>query len=710
LHRDLHGTRILMSDDDPTVLGSLHPSWPAGDDASSPSGSDEGHARANALPAGTRVQEFEIEGLIGEGGFSVVYRARDTLLGRTIALKEYMPVSLAHRTQGQRVAARTERQRATFELGLRSFVNEARLLASFEHAALVKVYRFWEDNGTAYLVMPLYQGPTLREWLAREGGRAPDEGELLEVLYPLLDALEVMHAQQCYHRDIAPDNILLVADDARETGQPPQRARLHDGVGVRPRLRPVLLDFGAARRVIGGATRALTVILKPGYAPIEQYAETPRARQGPWTDIYALCATLYDAVTGRVPEPSVGRLMHDGLVPASVAAEGLFSPALLAAIDHGMAVKPQDRPSSVAALRALLPGSVGGMPGRAADAARDDEATVLFEPAQAAALFATARAVHAPAGPTARPLVQVDDVVTAARRRQPEATPRAARGASPPVAHDRDRGPAAGRGRSATLIVVAPLAALLLVALAWWWATSGSNNTKIPAGDAARDRTGTSAATPATASTAGTSSAQATDASAPASTANVDPSPASRATPAARAPFTVLAALQDIAAGADPSIDVRASARNPRLVIGRDKLAFSVQSSQPGHVYVFASGTDQSHFDLLFPNARDKRNRIEAGQALQLPRETWSLISAGPPGVNHLLVMVSRSRRSFDGAGLVTKDGGLPSFDLAAAAARWAATATGNASPFIGRIACDPGAACAEGYGAGFVQVEEVRR
>ena len=135
-------------------------------------GSDPPAPHRPALAVGARVQEFEIEGLVGEGGFSIVYRAHDTLLGRTIALKEYMPTSLAQRSGARQVQPRTGRHRETFELGLRSFINEARLLASFDHPALVKVYRFWEENGTAYLVMPLYQGRTLREWLGRDGAQA----------------------------------------------------------------------------------------------------------------------------------------------------------------------------------------------------------------------------------------------------------------------------------------------------------------------------------------------------------------------------------------------------------------------------------------------------------------------------------------------------------------------------------------------------------
>ena len=164
----------------------------------------------NTLPLGHRLQEYVIEGLIGEGGFGIVYLARDTRLGRVVALKEYMPSSLATRAADHQVSVRSARHRETFELGLRSFVNEAQLLAAFDHPSLVKVYRFWEEHGTAYMVMPYYQGPTLKQWLTEHGAR-PDEAWLLSLLHPLIDALELMHHERCYHRDIAPDNSLSVS-------------------------------------------------------------------------------------------------------------------------------------------------------------------------------------------------------------------------------------------------------------------------------------------------------------------------------------------------------------------------------------------------------------------------------------------------------------------------------------------------------------------
>lgn len=291
----------------------------------------------NALPLGTRLGEFELIGLIGVGGFGIVYLAEDHSLGRRVALKEYMPSSLAARGQGSHVSVKSERYAETFEAGRRSFVNEARLLAQFDHPSLVKVYRFWEANGTAYMVMPFYEGITLKQAL-KQMDAPPDEAWLKALLAPVLDALEAIHKAQVYHRDIAPDNIMLL-----EGG------------------RPLLLDFGAARRVITDMTHALTVILKPGYAPVEQYAEMPEMKQGAWTDIYALCAVVHFAIMGRTPPPSVGRIINDSMVPLAQQAAGRYSEAFLRGIDRGLAVKPAQRPQTIAELRDLL-GIVAPLP------------------------------------------------------------------------------------------------------------------------------------------------------------------------------------------------------------------------------------------------------------------------------------------------------------------------------------------------------------
>ena len=225
-------------------------------------------------------------------------------------------------------------QNGAFEAGRRSFLNEARLLARFDHASLVKVHQFWDSHNTAYMVMPLYQGQTLKQYLRDRP--APSEVELRELLQPLLEVLEMLHLAQCFHRDIAPDNVLL----------------LEDG-------RPLLLDFGAARHIVADQTNSLTVILKSGYAPIEQYAESTALKQGPWTDIYALSAVLYFAIVGHALPPSVSRLVDDQVEPLATIGAGRYSDDFLRAIDAGLALRPHQRPQSVVAFRELF-----GIPAR----------------------------------------------------------------------------------------------------------------------------------------------------------------------------------------------------------------------------------------------------------------------------------------------------------------------------------------------------------
>ena len=321
---------MSIEDDDPTriIAKPARESAPVPSAAPAPAPAHEG---GNMLPLGTRLGEFEITQVLGEGGFGIVYLAIDHSLGRRVALKEYMPSSLAARTGAHQVSVKSERHRETFQAGLKSFVNEARLLAQFDHPSLVKVYRFWEANGTAYMVMPFYQGITLKDQL-KAMGEPPDEVWLRELLEPLTEALAVIHAEQCFHRDIAPDYVILLKDSNL----------------------PLLLDFGAARRVIGDMTHALTVILKPGYAPVEQYAEVPGMKQGAWTDVYALAAVVYYAILGRTPPTSVARLMNDSYVPLAQAAAGRYSAAFLEAIDRALRVRPEERTPSVDAFRREL--------------------------------------------------------------------------------------------------------------------------------------------------------------------------------------------------------------------------------------------------------------------------------------------------------------------------------------------------------------------
>ena len=296
-----------------------------------PSVSTGGPNHALTLEAGTRLGEFEVTKTIGEGGFGIVYLAWDHSLDRKVALKEYMPTSLAYRAGPTDIRPRSERHKETFDAGMKSFINEAKLLAQFDHPSLLKVYRFWEANGTAYMVMPFLEGATVRDTV-RAMGAPPSESWILGLLAPLFDALAMLHASQIYHRDIAPDNVLLMADTGR----------------------PLLLDFGAARRVIGDMTQALTAILKPGYAPVEQYADMPGLKQGPWTDVYALAAVVHWMIMSKTPPPSVGRLFDDPYVPLVQSAAGRYSEPFLRAIDHALAVLPEKRTTSIEAMRAEL--------------------------------------------------------------------------------------------------------------------------------------------------------------------------------------------------------------------------------------------------------------------------------------------------------------------------------------------------------------------
>jgi serine/threonine protein kinase len=297
-----------------------------------------GTHEAGLLPVGSRLAEFEITRVIGQGGFGVVYEAWDHDLERVVAVKEYLPTSLSTRQHDGTVVPLSERHRETFDLGMRSFINEARLLAQFDHPSLLKVYRFWQERGTTYMVMPFYRGDTLREALVAIPAGV-DEAWLIRIMDGVTQALGVMHNANCYHRDIAPDNIILL-----------------EGSG-----RPVVLDFGAARRVITDKTQAITVILKPGYAPIEQYAEMPDMSQGAWTDVYALAAVMHVAVCGRAPPPSVARLLSDSYVPlaGNDILRQRYSLKLLQAIDAGLGVRPEQRPQSMAELRAALDLEVG---------------------------------------------------------------------------------------------------------------------------------------------------------------------------------------------------------------------------------------------------------------------------------------------------------------------------------------------------------------
>jgi serine/threonine protein kinase len=432
-------------------------------------------------------------------------------------------------------------------------------------------------------------------------------------------------------------------------------------------MRPVLLDFGAARRVISDATQALTVILKSGYAPIEQYAESTSMKQGAWTDVYALSAVLYAAITGRAPLPSVSRMVSDDLVPASQVGAGHYTAEFLAAVDKGLAVRPENRPQDMTALRALF--SFGAGTPTQARPQPADAPTVLM-PANNDADAATVMMPPSPppsAPPALRPPAAAPGPAARIKLLNPDPVP-------PP---------------SRTGVWVGGGLAIAALAGAGWWL-------------AVRDRHAAAPELP-VAAAASSPSVQGAEAPTPASAPVAAPPPP--APPAA--PFGIVTALQDIVRHADPLLGVNALADKSALTIGSDKLQFRVKSSEAGYVYVFFAGTDKGHMYLLFPNAIDKNNRIEVNKEMVLPRKGWQITAGGPPGTNHIVTMVSRQPRDLSQAGLKPTKDEIPEFDLAQAETLWVSRA-GNDNPFVGKAACAAGAACDSSYGATLLTIDEV--
>ena len=285
-------------------------------------------AHGNALPAGYQFEGYRIEAILGAGGFGITYRAREVRLDRDVAIKEFLPRELAMRGEnGASVEPISADDHSTFEYGLSRFDDEARTLTKFRHPNIVPVHRAFEANNTAYLVMEYVEGASLYEIL--HGRKTLDEAQLRAVFTPLLDGLETVHDAGYLHRDIKPGNIYLRADGT-----------------------PVLIDFGAARAAMTERSKTLTSVVTAGYAPFEQYFV--KGKQGPWTDIYAMAATMYRTVTGRKPPEAPERQESDPYRAAATAAQSRYAPELLSAIDRGLAVKPDERPQSVAAWRRML--------------------------------------------------------------------------------------------------------------------------------------------------------------------------------------------------------------------------------------------------------------------------------------------------------------------------------------------------------------------
>ena len=280
-----------------------------------------------ALPEGFLLQDYRILSILGAGGFGVTYLAEDTTLGKRVALKEYMPVEMAIRHGKSEVLPKSGGSEDDFVWGLQEFLREARTLAQFEHPNIVPVLRFFEANGTAYIVMAFQEGESLSDILDRRA--TLDQDSVLGLLGPLIDGLSAVHYRGFLHRDIKPENIFIRTDGS-----------------------PVLLDFGSARQALGTKTRTLTSIVSRGYAPFEQYTTT--SKQGPWSDIYALAAVAYRAIAGAQPPDATDRMDRDSIVPALEAGHGRGGEDFLRAIDWALAVRSEDRPQSLAEWRRAL--------------------------------------------------------------------------------------------------------------------------------------------------------------------------------------------------------------------------------------------------------------------------------------------------------------------------------------------------------------------
>ncbi|MBR2818621.1 MAG: protein kinase [Reyranella sp.] len=279
------------------------------------------------LPAGTRLRNYELISVLGHGGFGITYYAKDTTLGREVAIKEYLPTSLALREDGTMVVPRSTQLAEDFIWGRERFLEEARILATLDGApAVVRVHDFLEANGTAYMIMGLARGDTLEKRLKDGGCLDPDATE--HMLRRLLDGLEAVHRTGFLHRDVKPANIIL---DSRND--------------------PTLIDFGASRASMADRTAALTAIFTPRYAAAEQLTSD---KQGPWTDIYGVSATLYHAITGKAPPSSLERALNDAYQPLSSLEPEGYSPGVLEGIDAGLAVRAKDRPQSIADWRGIL--------------------------------------------------------------------------------------------------------------------------------------------------------------------------------------------------------------------------------------------------------------------------------------------------------------------------------------------------------------------
>jgi len=275
----------------------------------------------NALPPGTRLDEFVIERILGGGGFSIVYLAISTVDRKPVVIKEYMPSSLAARNENMSVIPSTEQNTERFNHGRRLFFQEASTLTTLKHSNIVNVINFFRDNGTVYMVMEYEEGVNMQAYIKKHNGNL-SEPFIKAVFLPLLDGLQMIHSRGLLHLDIKPSNIHL-----------------------RSGANPLLLDFGAVHEMMQTRQFQPNQVITPGFSPIEQL--DPGGYVGPWTDIYAIGATMRACLEGVSPPPSPQRREQDTMRPAVSAFKKKYSQYLLEAVDWAMEVDPLLRPQSV---------------------------------------------------------------------------------------------------------------------------------------------------------------------------------------------------------------------------------------------------------------------------------------------------------------------------------------------------------------------------
>ncbi|TAJ36761.1 MAG: hypothetical protein EPO67_03555 [Reyranella sp.] len=331
----------------------------------------------SALNGGLMIGRYRIVSVLGEGGFGITYSCTDTQLHRDVAIKEYLPSGLAIRQGGTEVLPRSTETSKDFVWGRSRFLDEARTMAKLSRVpAVVRVHDFLEAHGTAYVVMELLHGETLQQRLEKQ--KYLSQAEIDRILPPLLEGLEQIHSVGFLHRDIKPANIILGPDD-----------------------QPTLIDFGASRAAVAGRSELMTAVFTPGFAAPEQ---SSTGRQGPWTDIYGLAATLYACVTGGPPPSAMERLLDTDAPLSFEAAVGDYAPNLMAAINAGMLLQPNMRPQSIEAWREVLATGVMSLPDAAPRGTERAAQATQFMPRPEAAVPELEQAAAAVDPPKAEPV------------------------------------------------------------------------------------------------------------------------------------------------------------------------------------------------------------------------------------------------------------------------------------------------------------------